>query len=395
MKYFFSILLLLFFTPEKCIAQIEPLIDITSSDKISYNKNDTLEKEKNDIKIYSNLFYNDLYNKFTEMSELTLPRGFKVFNIKENKYNKSDKYFLTAKINPTFFVFQNHINKLNITLEPNFTIRILNTKNLPINSPSYQPSINFLYRLNNSTMNGFAFVKVSICHHSNGHVDNLYNTDGSINTKSGRFATNYLQLSYNFGSANKGFYNNCETYKKLYLNYIFVNKKKENNLKYYNFRTFRKTKNYSLGIQAHGGLFNIAYNPELKNKYGNCWINYKYTNIISAIVPKYKINKWDDESKIGETEKEFHRFEFYFNYRVTELQNQKKLFHYRRINTELSWHQTSSSRQITRFISLGWIGSDSYNLYYDKYYWLVKIGMATNFGLVHKYKNLIKKYEDF
>lgn len=81
-----------------------------------------------------------------------------------------------------------------------FLVRQTTEKSAPVKTPGYLPRVTFYFwdtsEKNEKKPNYWSF---RLSHHSNGQAGDFYNTDGTINTESGNFSTNYLELSsYNF-----------------------------------------------------------------------------------------------------------------------------------------------------------------------------------------------------
>jgi hypothetical protein len=92
-----------------------------------------------------------------------------------------------------------HFNRTRwgIDLSPKIIIRMYNERSSPIRTPSYMPKATFYYNTSNRKKKSLAplFLFFSWGHHSNGQSDGFYMPDGiSINTKSGDFSTNMIEI---------------------------------------------------------------------------------------------------------------------------------------------------------------------------------------------------------
>jgi len=73
-------------------------------------------------------------------------------------------------------------------------IRMYNEFSYPVRTPSYIPQVTFYYLTGNKKAETNYTFYGRIAHHSNGQDNDFYNSNGSINTLSGNFATNFFEL---------------------------------------------------------------------------------------------------------------------------------------------------------------------------------------------------------
>ena len=101
-----------------------------------------------------------------------------------------------AGINPDFFIRTNKDARLIGVLTPEVIIRMYQEESFPVRTPSYMPQLTAYYRFGDKTnVKSFsAFFKLA--HHSNGQDQDFYTENGEINTKSGNFSTNYMELGF-------------------------------------------------------------------------------------------------------------------------------------------------------------------------------------------------------
>ncbi len=101
-----------------------------------------------------------------------------------------------ANLNYSFYIRTNKEARLVGVLTPQIIIRMYQEESFPVRTPSYIPQITAYYRLNkfvsNNSLNFFA----KIAHHSNGQDEDFYLDNGTINTKSGNFTTNYMEIGF-------------------------------------------------------------------------------------------------------------------------------------------------------------------------------------------------------
>jgi len=135
---------------------------------------------------------------------------------KENGFMKSilvsrEQSYITAmgglgNIAPLLFegaiipYYMIHLNQTRwgIDLSPKIVIRMNQERSSPIRTPSYMPKVTFYYNTSNlhkGTVTAPLFAFISWGHHSNGQSDSFYMPDStSINTKSGDFSTNMIEI---------------------------------------------------------------------------------------------------------------------------------------------------------------------------------------------------------
>jgi len=98
------------------------------------------------------------------------------------------------------------------TVSPAIMIRMKAEESFPVYSPSYLPNITLYHQL--SEKNGeVKYLFLTLRHHSNGQFNNFYNEDGSLNTKTGDFATNMIELGTFFNKPIVPFSNTKEYFR--------------------------------------------------------------------------------------------------------------------------------------------------------------------------------------
>ena len=110
-----------------------------------------------------------------------------------------------ANLNPDFYIRTSKNSRLLGVLTPQIIIRMYQEESFPVRTPSYMPQITAYYRFSSAKqINSFSsFIKIA--HHSNGQADDFYLADGSINTESGNFSTNYMEFGIIKTNHNKRF----------------------------------------------------------------------------------------------------------------------------------------------------------------------------------------------
>ena len=99
-----------------------------------------------------------------------------------------------ANIVPNFYIRKNKNSRLMGVLTSQILIRMYQEKSFPVRTPSYMPQITAYYLLSSKTEVNSLSLFGKLAHHSNGQSGNFYLKNGSINIKTGSFATNYYEL---------------------------------------------------------------------------------------------------------------------------------------------------------------------------------------------------------
>ncbi len=99
-----------------------------------------------------------------------------------------------ANLIPNFYIRQSKNSRLMGVLTPQIIIRMYQEESYPVRTPSYMPQITVYYQLRDSENAKSLNIFGRLGHHSNGQDGDFYLEDGSLNLKSGNFATNFLEL---------------------------------------------------------------------------------------------------------------------------------------------------------------------------------------------------------
>ncbi|WP_346863140.1 hypothetical protein [uncultured Draconibacterium sp.] len=97
---------------------------------------------------------------------------------------------------PNFYLRQSQNSRLMGVLTPQIIIRMYQEESFPVRTPSYMPQLTVYYRLTELDKTPGLNLFGRVAHHSNGQDGDFFLEDGSINTKSGNFATNFLELGF-------------------------------------------------------------------------------------------------------------------------------------------------------------------------------------------------------
>lgn len=204
-KYWFTLITLLFLL----------------SSEVSYCQY-TLEKNDSN----TNIYFHQYLRSNSGFSSLSMPfigdYHFKDYSFVEAKDGLSKySYFLaTADIAPKFYIVKNPKSSFDIGLSFRLRARVWNNRRIPlrdtytwrashaINTPSYQPAIEVVKKLNHFTRDDhryMSYISLAFIHHSNGQSaptlvaqdSTLVGLDGyKFNIEDGDFSANSLTLSY-------------------------------------------------------------------------------------------------------------------------------------------------------------------------------------------------------
>ena len=99
-----------------------------------------------------------------------------------------------GNLNASFYIRTSKNTRLIGVLTSQITIRMYQEYSLPVRTPSYIPQLTAYYRLTKKPNINSLSLMGRLAHHSNGQDGHFYLENGEINTKSGNFSTNYVEL---------------------------------------------------------------------------------------------------------------------------------------------------------------------------------------------------------
>jgi hypothetical protein len=85
-------------------------------------------------------------------------------------------------------------------------------ESFPVQAPSYMPNITFYHQISRNSEN-VKYLFLTVKHHSNGQFENFYYDDGTINTVTGDFSTNFLEIGAFFNKPLLPFSNTSEYFR--------------------------------------------------------------------------------------------------------------------------------------------------------------------------------------
>lgn len=245
--------------------------------------------------------------------------------------------YFESKIAPYYYIRLKDEYQWAIELSPQMIFRMQRKPSFPIRTPSYMPRITYyhnFYKRNHTSNHLIPFV--SLVHHSNGQNDNFYNEDGSINTNSGNFATNYIEAG--------AFFTRPNLTKVTFQNLV---------------------KSYA--------SYHFANDPNLKGKYGFFRLNFEYQLI-------YQLSSYHDKTGKKREKNEKHRLrqslraEWIFG----EMNDASATNLKERLNFKytLSYHP-KIAEDMSIFIQY-YYGQDYYNIHFNENISILRIGLMTD-----------------
>ncbi len=101
-----------------------------------------------------------------------------------------------GNIIPNFNIRTSKNSRLMGVITPQIIIRMYQEESYPVKTPSYIPQITIYYSLRSKQkVNSFNLFG-RVAHHSNGQDGEFFNKDGTTNTETGDFATNYFEAGF-------------------------------------------------------------------------------------------------------------------------------------------------------------------------------------------------------
>ena len=255
-----------------------------------------------------------------------------------NEYGHPVPTSLVADLAGNFVLFDTPNSRFEFIFNPRVMLRLLNTRGAPVKAPSYMPGGTLYFRLNRD-YDRPSFLALAYSHHSNGIRGPSLNPDGSFNTDSGKFTTNFYTLTYTRG-------------------------------KHTDMGSLAADRYESLGLELHSGLFGTGYSEGLKDNYGfvrvnGSWMYNLQRQHSNAIDPqKTMMSNWMrlqiDFMYILDT---------YNNYGVSDYQ--------KRLNIDAYYYyQLPFMQNVALMLGGGYRGQDIYNSGFQDSYAFLSVGVA-------------------
>ncbi len=271
-------------------------------------------------------FWNHRYNEFF--------RGNRDFSYisPSGELGAPSKYVINGELLASYFLLASAKSRLSIAVTQRFMARTRTDRSSPIRTPSFRVGTQIYYRLS-ANVTQYKYIEAQLFHHSNGQDGTVFRPNGTYNTETGDFSTNYIQATYNWGTHLS---NRHGTY-------------------------------YNLGYRWHAPFFN--HSEGLQGHYG-------FSRLTGQA--SYRILRKAEPAAAATTERL--RVSLQLSYAVNKLNDWALTAAQRRLNTELSiWYIPSFSRDTGVFATIGYYGEDPYNIYFNDRYAFIRLGIAAGF----------------
>lgn len=265
-----------------------------------------------------------------------------------NEYGNPIRTQLTADLTGNFVLFSTPRSRFAFIFNPRVKLRLLSANGAPVKSPSYMPGGTLYYRLNRDDYKP-SFLSLSYSHHSNGVRGPTLNPNGTFNTDSGKFTTNFYTLAYTHGKRVD--------------------------------RTNTISNRYeSLGLELHSALFGLGYSEALKNNYGFVRMNGSWMyNLAKA--------RTDAINTQNRTFNNWMRLQIDFMYIMDTYSNYSFTDVRKRLNiSAIYYYQFPFMQNVALMAGGGYRGQDDYNIFFQNSYAYFTAGVAAgvSFGFHHK-----------
>ncbi|WP_375448628.1 hypothetical protein [uncultured Fibrella sp.] len=273
---------------------------------------------------FQNHRYNEFYRANRDFSYIS-PNG---------ELGAPSKYVINGELIASYFLLASPKSRLSIAVTQRFMARTRTDRSSPIRTPSFRLGTQVFYRLS-SNVTRYRYVEAQFFHHSNGQDGDTFRPNGTYNTETGDFSTNYIQATYNWGthfSQRHGAY-------------------------------------YNLGYRWHAPIFNSS--EGLTGHYG-------FGRVLGQAT--YRLLARTQPEPVSTVTTERMRVTLQASYAVNQLDGWSLTAAQRRLNVELSvWYIPAFSRDAGIFATAGYYGEDPYNIYFNDRYAFVRLGIAAGF----------------
>ena len=243
-------------------------------------------------------------------------------------------YVINGELIASYFLLASPESRFSVAVTQRFMARTRTDRSSPIRTPSFRLGTQVFYRLS-SDVNRYRYVEAQFFHHSNGQDGKTFLPNGTINTETGDFSTDYLQATYNWGTHVRN----------------------------------RHGMYYNLGYRWHPPFFN--HSEGLAGNYG-------FGRLLGQATYRIYAQPSTEPSPSSKTERL--RVSVQASYAVNKLTNWTLGAAQRRVNAELSvWYIPPFSRDAGIFTTIGYYGEDPYNIYFNDRYTFVRFGIAAGF----------------
>ncbi len=115
-------------------------------------------------------------------------------------------------ISPYFLLRTSRDARWGATVSPTIMLRMEAEESFPVQAPSYMPNITFYHQISRTSEN-VKYLFLTLKHHSNGQYESFYSDDGTINTVTGDFSTNFIEVGAFFNKPVLPFSNTREYFR--------------------------------------------------------------------------------------------------------------------------------------------------------------------------------------
>ncbi|HWZ05243.1 MAG TPA: hypothetical protein VNX40_16610 [Mucilaginibacter sp.] len=248
------------------------------------------------------------------------------------------KTLLVADLSPSFVLINTPKLPFFFVANARVNLRLFASHGDPVKSPSYMPGGTLYFRTNRDYYHP-QFLSLAYTHHSNGIEGPTLYPNGTPNTDSGKFTTNFYTLTYHMG-------------KRIDINNRIINR--------YD----------AIGLELHAYIVGLGYAYPLKGKYGFVRVNGQWLyNIAHA-----NSDPVDPEKKVYGN---WQRFDFQFTYIADKVYNYDITDIKKRLNVSLKYYYQFPFMQNVSFLGgIGYRGQDEYNIFFRDSYAYVTVGLA-------------------
>ena len=252
-------------------------------------------------------------------------------------------YVLNGELIAAYFLLDNPKSRFSVAVTQRFMARVRTDRSSPIRTPSFRLGAQAFYRLS-ANVTHYKYLEGQFFHHSNGQDGDVFRPNGTYNTETGDFSTNYLQGTYNWGTH----------------------------------VAHRHGTYYNLGFRWHAPIFNAS--DGLDGHYG-------FARLLGQAT--YRILARNNALTSPTVTTERLRLTLQVSYATNSLNGWALDAARRRLNAELTvWYIPPFSRDAGLFTTLGYYGEDPYNIYFNDRYAFVRLGIAAGFT---RYANTLRE----
>lgn len=117
-----------------------------------------------------------------------------------------ERLWFEGNLIPNFYVRRSKNSRLMGVFTPQIIVRMYRTRSNPVQTPSYMPQLSVYYLFSGKTKPNKLTLFGRLGHHSNGMDGDFLLADGTVNTQSGDFSTNFFELGFITTATNKRFH---------------------------------------------------------------------------------------------------------------------------------------------------------------------------------------------